>query len=107
MGFDTTGPLTLSRDCPNHNHTEIQSDEAHTYASCSMNWNGVSVLDHAILAQLAYFNAENNETETEGLKQALAFAFPEGTFNVSLDVDFLDDTAGHPVRKKSREDGLF
>ena len=101
------GNLILARDDKTHPHVDIQRDISHTYASCSMNWYNLSVLDHAILAQLAYFNAENDNTELEGMKEALAFAFPEDLgYNVTLDVDFAPDTE-NAVRKEAIDTDIF
>ena len=85
--------MYLHRDQQNLKDIETQQDDSHTYYSaCGMRWGKLSALDHALLAQIAYFKPEQNvldpTRELEGMKKALQFAFPEDKYDARLTEDW-------------------
>ena len=96
LSFSMFG-VSLHRNDSNHRHNIIQRNKDHSYRACSMRWEQLTALDHAILSRMAYFQAELDEDskhELTGMKQALAFAFPKTQYNVTLD----EDWKTHPMR---------
>lgn len=95
--------LNLARDNIDHEYVKLQRDSKHYYLGCSLKWQGLSALDHAVLSQMAYFQAESDAEDLEGFKQALKFAFPESLgYNVTVDEDWRS-----PQRKQDIHNGLF
>lgn len=90
-------------------HKAIQRNNGHhAYPACTMRWDNLTALDHAILARIAYFQPEltddSSEHQLQGMKQALRFAFPEALgYNVTLD----EDWETHPLRKQQLEKDVF
>ena len=97
--------LRLRRNDTTHEHVRVQRSANHSYSSCSLRWGeNLTPLDHAILARMAYFQATNDDLPEEltGMQKALKFAFPDTTYNVTLDVDWKGEGV-HPMRTGAQD----
>ena len=106
--------MSLARG--NHSHDQIkhQKSHRHSYSGCTARWGGeLTALDHAILSRMAYFqpkcahpckDTKANEKELEGMKDALAFLFPEQFYGK---VSLTEDWEQHSLRKSDIEQGRF
>jgi len=100
----------LHRDIKNKDSSEHQCDDTHTYSACQMRWGNLSALDHAILANMAYYqpellepNLETAEADLKAVKLALNFTFP----NPSYDVSLVEDWKTNQQRITDAQDGTF
>ena len=80
--------LILERRDDTHNsiHVQMQQDSRHSYGSCSMHWRDLSVVDHALLAKMAYSNPMHGR-EMENMTKMLDFAFPKSNADDAKLVD--------------------
>ena len=72
---------------------ELPQPTLSSYAVCPLRWHGLSSLDYALLANLAYFD-RRIPSQLVKIKQLLAALFPENMYGkVSIVEDFLSNSS--------------